>query len=199
MNLVKIFPLLLVFLGLIPSCRCPEIDPYYMPTELKINAIWNNSSYDEFQDLIIEEADGFELWVDFSKTEFLVKQTVSFTNTLMATQPCPEDGYLGLKYKATSITITSSSEFMGIPAGENINEFFHILEYIPDSMNSSGQYEEVSIENMISQLNNGYGFYTHIPILISELPENNLAHTFSVELEFENGRVLSGNSSPVQF
>ena len=135
MKLFKVFPLLLVFMGLIPSCCCPDVDPFYMPTEMTVKSIWNNSLYDEFEDLTIEEADGFELRLEFTKREFLADMTPSFSfiNQAMATQPCPGDGEQGLKHKASAMEILSTSDFQDIPAGESINHFFHVLEYDEDS------------------------------------------------------------------
>ena len=201
MKAFKTLPLLLVFMGLIPSCYCPDVDLYYVPQEMAITSIWNNSLYDDFEDLTIEEADGFELWIEFTQRKFISERTpsFSFTNQAMATQPCPEEGEQGLKHKATAIEIISNSDFQEIPAGESINHFFHILEYNQDSEQGAPQYLEVELENVIPSINMEYAYSPEISLKLGMLPENNLAHSFTVTLTFENGSSLAGVSSEIQF
>lgn len=201
MKAFKTLSLLLVFTGLIPSCYCPDVDLYYIPQEMAITSIWNNSLYDDFEDLTIEEADGFELWIEFTQREFISERrpSFSFTNQAMATQPCPEDGEQGLKYKATAIEIISNSDFQEIPAGESINHFFHILEYNQDSEEGTPQYLEVELENVIPSINMEYAYSPEISLKSGMPPENNLAHSFTVTLTFENGSSLAGVSSEIQF
>ena len=201
MKAFKTLSLLLVFTGLIPSCYCPDVDLYYIPQEMAITSIWNNSLYDDFEGLAIEEADGFELGIEFTKREFISERTpsFSFTNQAMAMQACPKDGEQGLKYKATAIEIISNSDFQEIPAGESINHFFHILEYNQDSEEGTPQYLEVELENVISSINMEYAYSPEISLKLGMLPENNLAHSFTVTLTFENGSSLAGVSSEIQF
>ena len=201
MKAFKTLSLLLVFTGLIPSCYCPDVDLYYIPQEMAITSIWNNSLYDDFEGLAIEEADGFELGIEFTKREFISERTpsFSFTNQAMAMQACPKDGEQGLKYKATAIEIISNSDFQEIPAGESINHFFHILEYNQDSEEGTPQYLEVELENVISSINMEYAYSPEISLKLGMLPENNLAHSFTVTLTFENGTSLTGVSSEIQF
>jgi hypothetical protein len=201
MKAFKTLPLLLVLMGLIPSCYCPDVDLYYIPQEMAITSIWNNSLYDDFEGLTIEEADGFELGIEFTKREFISERTpsFSFTNQAMAMQPCPEDGEQGLKHKTTAIEITSNSIFQDIPAGESINHFFHVLEYDQDSEQGTPQYLEVELENVIPSINESYFHSPELSMKLSMLPENNLAHSFTVTLTFDNGSSLTNTSSEVQF
>jgi hypothetical protein len=117
----------------------------------------------------------------------------------MAMQPCPEDGEQGLKHKATAIEIISNSDFLDIVAGASINHFFHILEYDQDSEQGTHQYLEVELENVISSINDSYFNSPELSMKLSMLPENNLAHSFTVTLTFENGTSLTGVSSEIQF
>lgn len=200
MKLFKTFPLLLIFLGLIPGC-CPDVDPFYQPTEMSVTAIWNNSPYTGFEDLTIENADGFELWIEFTQKQFLSSTTPSFSfaTSLMATQPCPEDGHEGLKSPVSSLTITSNSEFQEVPAGENLNQYFHRLE--PSGADEQGNqaFEPMSVDSELGRFHFLSYYEGHIPVYLSELPENNLEHEFSIELVFEDGTTISGVSAGVQF
>jgi hypothetical protein len=201
MKAFKTLPLLLVLMGLIPSCYCPDVDLYYIPQEMAITSIWNNSLYDDFEGLTIEEADGFELGIEFTKREFISERTpsFSFSNQAMAMQPCPEDGEQGLKHKATAIEIISNSDFLDIVAGASINHFFYILEYDQDSEQGTPQYLEVELENVISSINDSYFNSPELSMKLSMLPEYNLAHSFTVTLTFDNGSSLTNTSSEVQF
>ncbi|MFK7757124.1 MAG: hypothetical protein AB8B53_09360 [Flavobacteriales bacterium] len=200
MNSIKSILLLLAFLGLIPGC-CPDVDPFYRPTEMTVSPIWNNMSYDDLETVIIEEAVGFELWIEFSKKEYLAQHSnpFTFTSRVMATQPCPEDGHEGLKSPVNSLTITSSADFQGIPTGESINDFFHRLEPSGADENGNQSFEQQSVDSELGRFHYLSHFEEYLPLHLTELPGNNLEHQFTVLLIFEDGTSLSGTSSEVQF
>ncbi|MFT4723605.1 MAG: hypothetical protein ACI897_001688, partial [Flavobacteriales bacterium] len=68
-----------------------------------------------------------------------------------------------------------------------------------DSEQGTPQYLEVELENVISSINDSYFNSPELSMKLSMLPENNLAHSFTVTLTFENGTSLTGVSSEIQF
>ncbi len=200
MNLKLAFPLLLVFLGLIPSC-CPEVVPFYIPGTLETEVVLDRVLYTDLEEPEISSVDGLQIWLSFEDLQYVAdsKLVLALQSACYATQPCPEDGHGGLKSKVTSIKITSSEEFQGTASGEDINQFFHVLEFDGRDENNEIIYSQQSVSSSLENFD--YLTYTqsYVEIDFSELPGNNQEHRFTVELTFENQSTLSGSTGPIQF
>ena len=196
----RVFPILLIFLGLIPSC-CPEVVPFYVPGSLESDVFLNKVLYADIEDAEITSADGLELWLSFEDLEYIAESSNYFAlqSTCYATQPCPEDGHRGLKSPVSSVKITSTAEFQSIEAGEDISEHFHVLEFVERDDDNNPVYNQESISTQLDFFNYLTYSESYVEFHFSELPGNTLEHTFTVELSFEDGSTMSSSSVPVQF
>lgn len=200
MKNLKLLVLLTLCCGLIPSC-CDEVIPYFKPSSLENEVYLDGQLLADLEDTELFSTEGLQLWLSFGNVEFIAEQqfNFSFQNTCLATQPCPEDGHLGLKSPVSTILITSSAEFQGMSAGEDISQYFHVLEFLERDEEDNPVYTEESVTNSFGRFSYLVYDSSYVELNFSELPDNNETHEFSVELTFEDGTSLSSTSEPVQF
>jgi hypothetical protein len=200
MKLKIAFPLLLVFLGLIPSC-CPEVVPFFIPGNLEAEVVLNNVIYEDMEEVEILSVDGLQIWLSFEDLQYVAesKSVLALQNSCYATQPCPEDGHRGLKSKVASVRITSSEEFQEIESGEDLSLYFHVLRFDGRDDNDEVIYAQESVSSSFENFNYLTHSESYVHLNFSELPGNNEEHTFTVELTFENESTLSSTTVPVQF
>jgi len=201
MKKLRLLPLLFLFLGLFPGC-CEEVEPFFMPGMLSSDIMMNQALYSEIESPEITSTEGLQLWLSFDEFTFMAEQKnwSLFQQSALATQPCPEPGHAGLKSQIIEITITSTEEFQGVEAGNSINEHFHALRSSGEQ-DDEGNWimEERSVESTFSELQYLYYGLAHIELNFSNLPANNLAHVFTVELIFEDGTSLTSSTETIQF
>jgi len=102
---------------------------------------------------------------------------------------CDPGGYDGIKDKLSTITFSSNQDFNNIEAGEKLNELI-----IPNSIDGS-----TSIEELIGNVNDGYGAYYEFMFTITEKPTNNTSHRFTITMDFESGKSITTTSSEINW
>lgn len=189
--------LLALFLGLIPlSCYCPETNDYY--AEIKDFSLEQNLNF-QYSDRMDVNADSDTVSFIFSVSKFDIVEnfslpSISFSNRAYATQPCPQDELLGWVNKIDSIRIVSDEIFIGIPAGDKINDKF--LGYQKLSYPGNSNIEYSSLNYALNEFNGEtgdryFGVYgSNINLVLNAWPANNSEHKFTFTL-YSDGKVLN--------
>jgi len=97
---------------------------------------------------------------------------------------CDPGGYDGIKDKLSTITFTSNQDFNNLVAGEKLNDVI-----------ISNHYDgSTTIEELIENLNDGYGAYYELLFKVTEKPTNNKSHRFTITMDFESGKNITTTS-----
>ena len=177
--------LIVIILGVIPSCFCPDSDFDYV----KINSIDLNTEIDN------NKTQKITIWINFLDYDYIVNNHInySFVKTAIATS-CRNEGGSGLKPRIDSIILVSNSTFNGILPGNSINQY--TKSYF------KGQDIELDIETdwLHEYLNNHSYLYSFLAnISIVEEPNDSLNHIFTVKLMMSDGTVIKESTNEIEY
>lgn len=173
-------------LGVLFSCYCKEVKPFWDVTTIETNVydVNNNppiSGQINTDSLLIE--------IELS-SRFLSYQAPNnlFINSCQATPKCQTDGHEGMKDKLTDIIITSDQDFNNYTAGQ--------------SLSLTTTIDNQSINTWISNQNYNFLIYYFSPkpriqLLLTEKPTNLSTHNFTVKMVFDSGRTVETQTGAI--
>ncbi len=168
--------------GLLISCFCEDVDPYFRIVEFQVDLLDEN-----YAPITNNQTSQNSLFLDLAlTTEYLAQaQANPFLHSCYATSPCPKAGQQGMKDPISDIIITSNTDFNNIPAGEPLNAIARI--------------DGMTIQDWIAD---GYfqGLYyaqPHIKIHLVEKPTNNATHIFSVGITLTSAGTSTVHSDTI--
>ena len=116
-----------------------------------------------------------------NKAAFLMNQGLALS--------CPDAvcGQKGLKNKIVSLTISSDSVYNNLPANTSINNYFQV--------NLSNKFR--TLDAFVSIVNaNGHQLQFE-QFVITTKPSNNKGHVFKLEVQFDDGTVLTASTKRI--
>lgn len=181
----RLYITIIFSLGLIgtlfTACFCKDVQPFWNPVSgsVTVYSMLDNNFMQVYSgDTIQTDSLALSLSYDAEFVAMEYSPLVQLGNMARATQKCPVDGHVGLKYKATSISITSNESYNGVNPGEELSQFF----------NYRGQPLESNYLNTL----NGYS-YEHVAygyereIYWITQPSNPVERNLTIKVDFENG------------
>lgn len=170
-------------LGLLFSCFCKNVPPYWNPKSLDI--LFEDNDYNPIQPgLHSMDTVVLKLYISANYISNNITPS-SFLNSCYATS-CPDYGYLGMKDELADIIVTSDTTYNNIPKGESLAPFIKI-----NNQNIKGWIAEKGY-NRISY---GGSSAFHLPISLIERPTSHSTHTFTVQLVSRSGQTISAVSN----
>ena len=113
-----------------------------------------------------------------------------FIQGAYACSPMPPS--MQLKSKIKSFTIKSDQPFQDHPAGFDLAEYATISHYF--SQNTS-----LPIQTFVDYENESFSWDDTRVIKINSIPENNLYHRFTIEIESEDGQIISSQTQQIKW
>ena len=114
--------------------------------------------------------------------------SLSRLNSAFATPKC-EPGMQGIKHKAQNVKLTSNEEFMGVPSGEQLNDFTLINTSYNDTTISFSNLSTETFNQLLKNLSHFEKEHT-ISIGMVKIDSTASSQKFHLEVLFENGEVL---------
>lgn len=181
----KLLVLFVLLSGILGCGWCDGIKLEWNIVDFEVR-VFDKTNYMPSNGMI--EGDSVKLVLDFS-AEFVESGFVnefSLITSAYAFQ-CPFPGEDGLKDAIRSFSVSSNADFNSIKAGESLNAICKV-------------YGLVSIDEWISYSEDWFhSSYSQAQLVLMEVPESNVKHTFLIEIEFESGRTVQGTAEEIQW
>lgn len=182
-RLLFTFKLLAILLVVDACLKCDDVLPYFDFQEMSFH-------YRNGKEIYVEQ--DFVLIVSLDDVSYLanVKNNFSLIPSAVATEPCPRNGYDGIKHPLDSIRIVSHANWDSThQAGSHLNDLFYVE-----------QWWDYDGESHISLPSN-----QGIPIVenkstvfqIRTSPTEDLKHVFQLTYYKSNGEIVEGTTDTI--
>ena len=129
-------------------------------------------------------ADSIQLLIGLSAS-FVSEDNFNLQNPFMKSAyatSCEDDGHLGMDDKISAITVTSSTNFGTIAAGESLND----LVSFEQSRSMMDWADDIA--------NKGFNFNQEVIFVIGQKPFDSQERTFIVTMDFESGKSVTSET-----
>ena len=176
--------------GIFHSCCGDPIIPYWGIADYSISMKGDNNT-EPVNDTLFSET----LSLHLSITPEFISQIIgtSLLNTAFATS-CPRDGDHGMKDPIVRLNVTSDSIFNGITAGDLLNPIISVGDVItPSGQMTPAQYLTYLSTTPYTFIGGSDSFV----VTINNKPQNQPVHRFTIELEFQSGKIIQNQSDRI--
>lgn len=173
-------------LGILFSCYCKEVKPFWDVNTIDVNVYDSNNN-----PLISGQVNTDSLFIEVEMTTIFLSYNLPnnpFINSCQATPKCHSDGHEGMKDILTDIIITSDQDFNNFASGQ--------------SLSTTATIDNQTIPTWINNRNYDFLIYYQAPnpkikLTLTEKPTNLSTHNFTVKMVFASGRVAETQTGTI--